>query len=176
MNCRIELETIDKRTNESMKDYHERAYIVFKETLMKSKVLYSGLPVKVREIPIEDNKVQGFFHVISEQDKRSGIRLYKDERVKYIPFISKLIMEFDKCENCTEPCPKIKIWTAPYLGKESIQRVKIYYEKYDYIVILEKRKDYYQLVTAYVVDRKDRRDDLLREYKKYSSKTEKGMI
>ena len=80
-----------------------------------------------------------------------------------------MITEFEKCKYCTEDCPKIKIWTAPYLGKNSILRTKIFFEKYDYIVILEKRNNYYQLVTAYVVDRKDRREDLLKEYTKYNS-------
>lgn len=168
MCCKIDLETIDRKNDESLKEYHERSYIVFRETLMNDKIKFNGLPVRVREIPFEDNKVQGFFHVISEQDKRSRVRLYKDERVKYIPFIAKMITEFKQCDNCIENCSKIKIWTAPYLGKVSIQRVKIYFEKYDYIVILERRKEYYQLVTAYVVDRQDRRDSLLKEYEKYS--------
>lgn len=167
MNCKLELKTIEKEEKESINDYHERAYKIFKETLMDNEIYYKGIPVKVRDLPIEDNKVQGFFHVISECDKKSRIRLYKNERVKFIPFISKMITEFSKCEECSEDCSKIKIWSAPYLGKESIQRVKIYFEEYDYIVILEKRNTYYQLITAYVVDRDDRRLDLLKEYAKY---------
>lgn len=167
MSCKIEFKTIEREKDEILKDYHERAYLVFKEDLMKREIKFNDMPVRVREIPIEDNKVQGFFHVISEQDKKSKIRLYKEERVKYIPLISKMITGFEKCKHCTEICPKIKIWTAPYLGKPSIPRVKIFFEKYDYIVILEKRNSYYQLVTAYVVDRKDRREDLLKEYEKY---------
>lgn len=169
MSCEIDFKTLYRKKDEILKDYHNRAYLVFKDDLIKQEIKFNGIPVKIREIPIEDNKVQGFFHVISEQDKRSKIRLYKEERVKYIPFISKMIMEFEKCKHCTEDCPKIKIWTAPYLGKNSILRTKIFFEKYDYIVILEKRNNYYQLVTAYVVDRKDRREDLLKEYTKYSS-------
>ena len=45
----------------------------------------------------------------------------------------------------------------------------MFFEKYDYIVILEKRNNYYQLVTAYVVDTKDRWEDLLKELTKYNS-------
>lgn len=169
MGCKIDFKTLDRKTDEVLKDYHDRAYLVFKEDLMEQEIEFNGIPVKVREIPTIDNKVQGFFHVISEQDKKSKIRLYKDERVKYIPFISKMITEFEKCKYCTENCSKIKVWSAPYLGKTSIMRVKIFFEKHDYIVILEKRKNYYQLVTAYVVDKKNRREDLLKEYEKYSS-------
>lgn len=166
MNCNINFETIDRNENESLNDYHNRAYTIFKNELIDNIINFNELPVKVREIPVEDNKVQGFFHVISEQDKRSKIRLYKNERVKYIPYISKLITEYFKCQSCVEEC-KIKIWTAPYLGKINQQRTKIYFEREKYIVILEKRKTYYQLVTAYVVDREDRHEDLLKEYRKY---------
>jgi len=166
MICPIDFQIIDKKNNEELKAYHDRAYEIFRDTLIMQEIKFNDMPVKVREMPMEDNKVQGFFHIISEENKRNKIRLYKDERVKYIPFIAKMITEFHKCQNCTENCSKIKVWTAPYLGKESVLRTKIFFEEYDYIVILEKRKTYYQLVTAYVVDRKDRREDLLKEYQK----------
>ena len=106
MNCEINFKTLDRKKDEILKDYHNRAYLVFKDNLIKQEIKFNGMPVKVREIPIEDNKVQGFFHVISEQDKRSKIRLYKEERVKYIPFISKMITEFEKCKYCTDALPR----------------------------------------------------------------------
>ena len=167
MSCSIDSETIERKENEALSEYHDRAYKIFKNTLMDDpKMKFKNIPVQVRELPCEDNKVQGFFHVISEIDKKLKIRMYKDERVKYIPFISKMILDYQKCYSCIEPnCSKIKIWSAPYLGK--VLRTKIYFEKYDYIVILEKRKNYYQLITAYVVDRIDRKRDLLKEYEKF---------
>lgn len=167
MNCcdKIDFQTIEKLKNENTNSYHDRAYIVFKKTLIDSNIKYNNMPVKVRDLPYEDNKVQGFFHVISELDKKLGIRMYKDERVKFIPYISKMITEYNKCNTCLNNCSKIKVWTAPYKGK--IDRVKFYFEEDDYIVILEKRPNYYQLVSAYVVDRKDRKIDILNEYNKY---------
>lgn len=135
------------------KGYDDRAYSIFKKSLIDSTIKYNNMPVKVRDLPYKDNKVQGFFHVISELDKKLGIRMYKDERVKYIPYISKMITEYDKCNTCSNNCTKIKVWTAPYNGKIDI--TKFYFEEDDYIVILEKRPKYYQLVSAYVVDRED---------------------
>ena len=73
MSCEIDFKTLDRKKDEILKDYHNRAYLVFKDDLIKQEIKFNGIPVKVREIPIEDNKVQGFFHVISEQDKRSKI-------------------------------------------------------------------------------------------------------
>lgn len=166
MNCdKINFQIIEKKKDEQQKSYHDRAYIIFKNSLMDSDIKFKNIPVKVRELPFEDNKVQGFFHVISELDKKLKIRLYKDERVKYIPYISKMITEYDKCNTCYNNCSKIKVWTAPYSGK--IERTKFYFEKDNYIVILEKRPNYYQLVSAYVVDREDRKLDILKEYNKY---------
>ena len=70
MSCEIDFKTLDRKKDELLKDYHDRAYLVFKDNLIKQIIKFNGMPVKVREIPIEDNKVQGFFHVISEQDKK----------------------------------------------------------------------------------------------------------
>ena len=70
MSCEIDFKTLDRKKDELLKDYHDRAYLVFKDNLIKQEIKFNGMPVKVREIPIEDNKVQGFFHVISEQDKK----------------------------------------------------------------------------------------------------------
>ncbi len=166
MNCdKINFETIEKINNEDMRSYHDRAYAIFKKSLMDEEITFNNIPVKVRELPYEDNKVQGFFHIISEMDKKLKIRMYKNERVKFIPFISRMITEHSKCNTCLNNCSKIKVWTAPYKGK--ISRTKLYFEEYDYIVILEKRNNYYQLVSAYVVDRKDRKIDILKEYNKY---------
>ena len=153
MNCdKINFQIIEKKRDEEQKSYHDRAYAIFKNSLMNSDIKFKNIPVKVRELPFEDNKVQGFFHVISELDKKLKIRLYKDERVKYIPYISKMITEYDKCSTCYSNCSKIKVWTAPYNGK--IERTKFYFEEDNYIVILEKRPNYYQL-------------DVLKEYNKY---------
>lgn len=167
MNCcnKIEFQKIEKLEKENISSYHDRAYIIFKKSLIDSNIMYNNLPIKVRELPFEDNKVQGFFHVISELDKKLGIRMYKEERVKYIPFISKMITEYDKCNTCSNKCTKIKVWTAPY--KNKVNRIKFYFEEENYIVILEKRPNYYQLVSAYVVDREDRKIDILKEYNKY---------
>lgn len=175
MNCcdKIDFQIIEKQKTEDDKSYHERAYSVFKKTLIDADIRYNNIPVRVRELPFEDNKVQGFFHVITEENKKLHIRMYKDERIKYIPYISKIITEYEKCSTCLNNCSKIKVWSAPYKGK--IERIKLYFEEDDYIVILEKRPKYYQLVTAFVVDREDRKIDLLKEYEKIKG-TEKGSI
>ena len=101
MNCdKIDFKLIEKEKNENTNSYHDRAYIVFKKTLIDSNIKYNNMPVKVRDLPYEDNKVQGFFHIISELNKKLGIRMYKDERVKFIPYISKMITEYNKCNTC----------------------------------------------------------------------------
>ncbi len=167
MKCdKINFVTIEKQNDETLNDYIEKAYIIFKKSLIDNEIKYNDKLIKVRELPIEDNKVQGFFHVISEKDKTLGLRLYKEDRIKYVPYIAEIIKNYNKCKTCSnKTCLKIKIWSAPYKGK--IERIKLYYEQDNYIVILEKRSNYYQLVSAYVVDRKDRKEDILKEYNKY---------
>lgn len=167
INCnKINFTPIEKNENESINDYHNRAYNIYKKEIVDSILNFKGKKVITREYPIEDGKVQSFFHIISEQNKNGlKIRLYKNERVKFIPYISEIIKNYYKCENCIESCSKIKVWSAPY--KNKIYRTKLYLEDEDYIIILEERKEYYLLISAYVVDRLDRKEDLLKEYNKY---------
>ena len=163
---RINFTTIEQCENESTADYHDRAYKVFKEEILDSKLMFNGKEVRIREHPMIDNKVQSFFHIISEENKKGlKIRLYKSDRVRMIPYISEMIKNYTECQICNDNCSKIKVWSAPFQGKQ--QRTKIFFEDEDYIVILEERKDYYLLISAYVVDRLDRKTDLLKEYNKY---------
>lgn len=163
---RIDFTTIEQNKNENTNDYHDRAYKVFKREIIDGKLLFNGKEVRTREYPIIDNKVQSFFHIISEENKKGvKIRLYKPERVRMIPYISKMINYYTECQTCEDNCSKIKVWSAPYNAKQL--RTKIFYEDENYIIILEERKEYYLLVSAYVVDRTDRKIDLLKEYNKY---------
>lgn len=163
---KINFSTIEQNKNENTIDYHDRAYQVFKKEIIDEKLIFKGKEVKTREFPIIDNKVQSFFHIISEESKKGiKIRLYKTERVRFIPYISKMIENYNECQRCNDNCSKIKVWSAPYKGK--ILRTKLFLEDENYIIILEERKKYYLLISAYVVDRPDRKADLLKEYNKY---------
>lgn len=163
---RIKFTTIEKKNNETNSNYHDRAYKVFKDEIIDGNLIFKGKEVKTREFPVVDNKVQSFFHIISEENKKGiKVRLYKPERIRRIPYISEMIKNYNECQNCNDICSKIKIWVAPYKGK--IFRTKIFLEDEDYIIILEERKDYYLLISAYVVDRPDRKKDLLKEYNIY---------
>lgn len=168
INCsKINFITIEQNSNESINDYHDRAYKIFKKEIIDDNIIFKGKEVKTREYPIIDNKVQSFFHIISEENKKGiKMRLYKPERVRRIPYISKMIENYNECQTCNNNrCSKIKVWTAPYKGK--ISRTKLFLEDDDYIIILEERNNYYLLISAYVVDRPDRKTDLLKEYNKY---------
>ena len=60
----------------------------------------------------------------------------------------------------------MKMWSQPY---KNTVRIKILLYEEKYLVILEKRKDYYLLITAYYVDQKHRLEALVNEYNKTKS-------
>lgn len=167
INCnKINFTPIEKNNNEEMTEYHDRAYKIFKKEIIDGKLSFRGKEVKTRDYPIIDNKAQSFFHIISEENKKGMIiRIYKQERVRFIPYISEMIKNYNECQTCNNTCSKIKVWSAPY--KRNVIRTKLFLVDEDYIIILEERKVYYLLVSAYVVDRPDRKIDLLKEYNKY---------
>lgn len=155
-----------KKENDHQK--RDRVYLEFIRSL-NNNFTYKQKNIRLRDKPIEDGKLQAFFHVISEEKNINGVkmRFYKAERLERCNLIKPILECFEKCPKCVNTC-KIRVWTAPY---GNLFRTKFYFEELEYIVIIEERKNTndYILVTAYVVDRNDRKNDLLREYNKYKN-------
>lgn len=61
-------------------------------------------------------------------------------------------------------CAGIKIWSEP-IGKHS--RVHLLLEEENYIVVIEKRENYYLLITAFYIEYDYSMQSILKRYQRY---------
>lgn len=124
--------------------------------------------IKTFETPIEDNKMQGFFHLTTKTQKQFGIKIrMREYRAYFINYVPTMINKFEECKDCENMmCSKIKIWTAPF---KNTKRTKLLYtdEHYSYIIVLERKGNELYIVTSYLIDEPHYLENVLNEYEKY---------
>lgn len=113
----------------------QESWEVFEWDFLKSNPLLRSLPIKVDRKPI-DGKVEGFYHVTSEDN--AGDRELNYERCRHLCWIRPVIEHIDDDKF-------IKAW---YMQHGSKMRLYIWFDD-RFIVVLSECKDHYFLVTAF---------------------------
>lgn len=162
MECWIpELETIDDYNKWSQ--YIDHIYEIFKENFKDNIPLYCGKPVYIRKEPIEYGKEESFFHITCNDYAKNCNRSPDIRRCERIRWVRAFIENAYKCEECIEGCSGIIMWEEQYHGKT---RIHIFHEDERYIVVIEKRKEYYSLVTAFYIEYDHTIDKYLKRYER----------
>lgn len=146
----------------------EELYDYFIKNIYYGNLKINGMPIKVFTTPFEDNKMQGYFHLTTKNQKKFGIKIrMKEPRAYFINYIVPMINNYLKCNTCDNiNCNKIKVWTAPH---NNTKRTKLLYsdEIYSYIIILEQKKNCMYIVTSYLIDEPSYLNKVIKEYNKY---------
>ena len=127
---------------------------------------FRNRPVRIREYPIEYGKEEAFFHITCQDyfkthDRNPDFR--RCERIRWCrSFIENYACSGYECFTCEG----LKVWDEPVRSRT---QTCILSEEYRYMVVLEKRNDYYQLITAYYIEYEHSMRKKLRNYEKYSS-------
>lgn len=150
--------------------YDNAVYNVFKRDFIDTQPEFMGQKVWIRYNPLIEGKEQTYFHITSKDYDCNSNRNIDIERCKRIRWVKALIEHYD----CNKPfcfdCNGIKTWSV--LLKRNQTRIKIFFEEVRYIVILDKRSDYYLIVTAYYIDQDHTMKKLLKEFEKAKSAPE----
>ena len=126
-------------------NYDNILYQIFKRDFIDSKPIFENKEVLIRRHPLVDEREQTFFHITSKDYKENEERCPDPRRCERIAWVRKFI-ENDFClENC-DRCDGIKVWEENY---KTNQRIYLLLEEERFIVIIERRKTYCLLVTAY---------------------------
>ena len=143
--------------NGNFTNYFNAVYAIFENDFIKTQPLYDGFKVAVRKYPEVDGLHRTFYHIThegeDEENRTPDIR--RMERIKFPKFV---------IEN--EQHEEILIWKNKR-GKD--ERIVLFNEIENYILILTDRKGYYMFITAYFVDTKHRKKALLKEYEAYKN-------
>ncbi|KGG81062.1 hypothetical protein Y919_02505 [Caloranaerobacter azorensis H53214] len=133
-------------------------YELYLEDFFYNKVYYKGMPVKTFTNLNYNGKQQSFEHITT---KGSKDRIYNVLRCERIKWIKKII------ESLCNGCDNIATWQEKHKNK---YRIIIWCQKTDFVIVLERRKNEYYLITAYCVIYENKRKDLRKKYIKYITK------
>lgn len=152
----------------STKITDDELYDYFLKNIYFADLKIYGTKIKFFTTPIEDNRMQGYFHLTTKTQNKFGIKIrMKETRAFFINYVPIMINNFERCKNCNnKECSKIKIWTAPF---KNTKRTKLLYsdEHYSYIIILERKNNEFYIVTSYLIDEAHYLEKVLKEYDKY---------
>ena len=136
----------------------DRLYTVFCRDFKKGAVHHRGMRILYdnRILPDGGNKEEGFWHVVSRQDRDMGERLFDYRRSERLPW-ARPTMESPEIS-------AIKVFDYNHGPKDTGVRRYIWLAELDYVLILQKKKKVLFWITAYYVDSEGRRKDLARRY------------
>jgi len=137
--------------------YLTEIYKIFKRDFITNRPSYQGRKIRLKQHQKIEGKEIDFWHIISEGPKEED-RIPDLRRCERIGWPKPII------ENSAEP--EIKIWKNK--RKRNI-RVCLWLENYEYVVILDERKNYHILWTTYPVEENHRKRKFQKEYQMYLS-------
>lgn len=143
-------------TYDSKDKYIEVLYEYFHLDFIVRAPMFRGTKISLKKYPLsEDGKEATFWHLITEGhiERNRILDIRRCERIRWPrPII----------ENCE--LNEIKIWKNKRKGEN---RICIWFENAEYLVILAERKGYTLLWTAYPVIMEHRKKKLNKEYEEY---------
>jgi hypothetical protein len=139
--------------------YVEALYRSFEADFLETRPQYAGRRLATKRYPESQGKSGTFWHLISEGSVEAS-RLPEPRRCERIRWPRPMI------EAC--PCEKIKVWSNQ---RGASNRILLALPDFSYVVVLDDRKDFVLLWTAYYVEQSHRREKLRKEYAASSAKS-----
>jgi hypothetical protein len=147
-------------TNGTWDEILARLYAVFQRDFQNGRPIFRGLPVWWdRRFEGGDPHEEGFWHLVTRDDKETGERLLETPRAKRLAW----------CRATIDHCAGREVLTFDYVEGDGKVRTYLWVRDADYVVILgktfRKRKAVaYLLVTAFCLDGPSRKRAMQRKY------------
>ena len=136
-----------------------QAYSTFVQDFKTRPPRFRDRPVKHDDRIGPDGKEEGFWHIVSQDDRDTEQRLPDIARCERVPWIRPTIVN--------SRSPAISLWRNDHKRRK---RVLLWLERLDYLIVLEERPEIVVLLTAYCTDRKHTRRKLRQERADYQRK------
>jgi hypothetical protein len=137
--------------------YLNAIYNYFKKDFIDSRPAFRGQRLGLKKHPIEKGKEATFWHLISEGDN-------EEDRIPDLRRCERIRWPRPIIENADEPI--IKVWRNK---RKNDNRILLWLESQEYLVILAERKGYLLPWTAYLVIEDHRKKKLQREYEAFKN-------
>jgi hypothetical protein len=139
----------------NFQNYFNAVYKIFEKDFIKQSLNYEGQIVIVRKYPLVDGIHKTFYH-ITHQGEDENNRTPDFRRMERMRF-PKFVIDNNKHQD-------ILIWKNTR-GRD--ERIVLFNETENYIVVLTERSDSYLFITAYFIETEHRKRKLLQEYETY---------
>ncbi len=133
------------------KTYEDALYRQYEADFRKARITYDGFPVNLKRHPLSMGRDATFWHLISE-GKSEEDRIPDMRRCERIAWPGAILRNANQ--------PAVTAWRNV---RGSEERVVLWVEEVDYLVVLAARTGYYVLWTAYLTDRAHTRRKLQKE-------------
>lgn len=135
--------------------YLEAVYEWFRRDFIDNKPMFQGQRLGLKRHPLSKGKEATFWHMISEgQDEENRIPDFRRcERIRW----PKAVIEHHQD-------PRVKYWVSV---KRKENRIHMWMEDVDYLVVLADRRGYLLPWTAFLVTRRHAKQKLRKEYERY---------
>lgn len=157
--------------------YEKELYQIFRQMFFIDKVFFNGLPVRVKISPKYLEYETSFIHLTCKTESKDPKDLNDREpdlrRAERLHWIKIIIEKYPCLEKCVE-CEGLLLYEEFYNGNESRVRTKIFFPKEQYIIILERRNAYYELITAFFIERGYNDKNINKYYNKYNEYKRQG--
>ena len=160
-------EFVEKTDEENYKSYLNRLYEIFKSEISNNLYL-NGKEVRIKNhMPEGHDKEEAFYHLTCTDYKgKIEYRVPDLQRSKRINLIKPIIDNVNNCPCEEQNCGTILLWKETIKHKPRYPRYHLFLQDMDYLVVLEDRKNYYLIITAFYVNSGQKRH-YLEKHKKY---------
>lgn len=151
--------------NNDWNKYETALYNIFKKDFIDTHPYYKNIRVGVKHYKT-DGMEEAFNHITSKDYTGDGERNPDFRRCERIRWVRAFIENYDCDPTKCEECEGVKVWSELYKNKE---RIHLLLEEERYTVVLEKREEYFLLITAFYVDQNHSLRKMLKNYEQYRS-------
>ena len=150
--------------NNDWKVYESALYKIFTADFIDSKPTFEGKQINIRKYPFEYNREEAYFHVTCKDYTKNRNRAPDFRRCERIRWIRSFIENY-KCDPIDCPdCDGIKVWEEL---RGTCKNVLLLLEEERYLVIIECRKKYCLLTTAFYLEEDHELEKRLKRYAAY---------
>lgn len=147
--------------------YSNWLYETFRRDWLDSSPLFLGKPVRIRYNPKLGGREEGYWHLTCRDYDKAGngpeSRSPDLERCSRIEWPRSFVENYELCDACTDSeCSKIIMWKM--CARNGRTRYKMFHPDESYLIVLEERKDYFLLITAFYVSEDRELKSIWREY------------
>ncbi|OFK58543.1 hypothetical protein HMPREF2811_05490 [Globicatella sp. HMSC072A10] len=148
--------------NGNFEKYNDYLYEIFLRDLYNNKLYYNNKSIALRRYPEFNGKQDAFYHLTCKFfENNSDERLPDLRRCERLHWIKPGI-ETNHIAECGKKC--FFIYEKNIRGKNKVHMLNV---EDRYLIVLEERKDYYLLSTAFYIDNDKTLERKMKDYNRY---------